>query len=963
VRVLNNPFYSKIRCTNSLKLKIWTPTNFQQTSIRGKKIMFHKFILILSIIGFSNALAESDSALKIISKQARGLTLELTLPPFEIVQTASCQRISIAAWGKTLKQGYPELPVKAMLLKVPQAGTINMQVIEIKEKDIKMVQNIDLCPVPKAQVSDNGAKRFHFIQNEEAYRKIFPEKVVEIGAREILRGESLSRLRIFPFQWNPETQELRYAETIRFQIQFENSILSNETPLRIKTGEILTRALKNVRENESIDSSKRQIKQNDALKIEIAETGLYQLSYEELVQAGLPQFINPKRLRLFNQGKEVALQVISESSPLKSGDSIAFYAESIDNTFTNTNVYWLYWRKKGFGKRMAQINGEITGNGEKSNAFYQHLHIENNNQFWLQTPDAPKQDYWFWERLNASDVKEYSLDIPSPIVTPSREAMMRIHFQGRSTAPPQPNHHTIIKLNGTLIGDAFWNGDATYIQEMPISSQLLLNGENTLTVEMPGDTGAIVDVIYLDWIEIDYWRKYHAIENHIAMTVTGNGETQITIKQLSEMDIIIYDITNPYEVAEIVNFSVEGSIEEEKFNYHATFETEVIGEKSYYLSRETKSPKSITPWQPAKLKAPKNGADYILITDKGFLQAVQPLIDFRRKQGLRVKSVSVQDIYNEFNHGLSNPNAIKDFLHYAYNNWNRPAPTYVFLVGDASLKYKESNSKKTNKVPTYLSASYEGLTPDDNYYVTVDGNDILPDMLIGRIPGDSSETVAALIDKIIRFEESTRENPHNVLLIADQGNDFEALNEGIFSYLPANFNADKIYLSDYLTGVDKEEREKQIAKATQNIIASFNEGVMISNYIGHGVMDRWSQSKGLFKPDDVHKLTNQEQLTFALMLTCINGYFVNSAKYSFAEEFILASGGAIATFAPSNVSYTWEDTILAHAIASLIFEDGNRIVGAITTQSKITAYEQGASANVLKMFTLFGDPAVRLKEW
>ncbi len=71
----------------------------------------------------------------------------------------------------------------------------------------------------------------------------------------------------------------------------------------------------------------------------------------------------------------------------------------------------------------------------------------------------------------------------------------------------------------------------------------------------------------------------------------------------------------------------------------------------------------------------------------------------------------------------------------------------------------------------------------------------------------------------------------------------------------------------------------------------------------------------------------------------------------------------IAGFAPSNVSYTWEDAILGHEIFASIFERGNRILGVITTEAKIGAYEQGASRSVLQMFTLFGDPAVSLKAW
>jgi hypothetical protein len=967
--------------------------------------MFPHIFLTLSILFISaisaNAMAEKHPYLQIIAFDSYGLTLELTAPSFEIdtIQTAdlNCQQISKPPrWGKTLEPGSPELPVKSLLLQVPQHGSITTQVIEIQKK---IVQNIDLCPVPSSRISADGEVTFHLVKNEAAYQTISTETLLEMGAREILRGVPVSRLRMFPFYWNPDTQELHYAEKMRLSVLFENplpmervrakggsddvyeallekvilnyqgqyqSTLSIEPPLRAKAGNIRLRDLGDVRNVRQADSAAldeaptRHVKQNDVLKIEITEAGIYRIFYQDLADAGLrTQYINPERLRLFNQGQEVAIRVVSETqSEFKPGDFIEFYATDIDNLFTGTNVYWLYWRKKGFGKRMAKINGFVTGGGEKMEAFYELLHIDKNGQFWLETPDAPEQDYRFWQRLNGSDVKEFILDIPSPMAVPSREAIVRVAFQGRSTAPPHPNHHTLIKLNGTVIGDEFWDGDSPYIQEMNISSEILVAGDNTLTVEMPGDTGAIVDVIYLNWVEIDYWRHFEAVDDSLNFTADGNGNLQVTVEKLSQPDIVIYEITNLDEVAEVVNFSVEG----ENQNHLATFETQVTGAKTYYVSttEQIKSPIRIALWAPAKLKAPKNGADYILITDQGFLQAVQPLGELRRRQGLRVKMISVQDIYNEFNDGLSDPAAIKDFLRYAYENWNRPAPTYVFFVGDASLEYRDT---KKNKVPAHLSASWEGLTPDDNWYVSVDGNDILPDMFIGRVPsGDNPETVAALIEKIIRFEESTRENPRKILLVADSNSEFEDLNERLFGFLPAHLSADKIYLREYLDGVDKAQRDQKIAKATQDISASFNDGVMISNYIGHGVTDRWSGSKGLFNPDHVHKLKNEEQLAFTLMLTCINGYFIGN-KYSFAEEFLLAQGGAIAAFAPSNVSYTWEDMILGKEIFSSIFEQGNKIIGTITTQGKIAAYEQGTSQSVLQMFTLFGDPALSLKEW
>ena len=116
---------------------------------------------------------------------------------------------------------------------------------------------------------------------------------------------------------------------------------------------------------------------------------------------------------------------------------------------------------------------------------------------------------------------------------------------------------------------------------------------------------------------------------------------------------------------------------------------------------------------------------------------------------MRVKAVSVDDIFNEFNHGIFDPAAIKDFLRFAFENWEEPAPTYVLFAGDANGDYRDYLGRgKKNKAPVHLSTTKEiGLTPDDTWYVSVKGDDLLPDMLVGRISGDSAEKVSEVINK------------------------------------------------------------------------------------------------------------------------------------------------------------------------------------------------------------------------
>ena len=706
----------------------------------------------------------------------------------------------------------------------------------------------------------------------------------------------------------------------------------------------------------------RHVKQADALRIEITEDGIYRLSIEDLVAAEVqPQFINPAKLRLFNQGKEVAIQVVAnDTDKLQPTDYIKFYAQGLDNTFTNINVYWLYWRKKGFGKRITFVDGSVTGQAEPIMGFYDRLHFEKNRfwDIWAGKPD--EQDYWFWQRLNMGDVKKHSIELPA-LPFEQTDVVVRVGWRGRSAiSAVNPDHHTLISWNDTLLSDEYWDGNSEYVQEMLMAAEQIIDKRNTLTLELPGDTGAVVDTVYLNWIEVDYWRDFTAVDDSLVFTVNGDGKMQIEVKILSQPDILIFDITDPNAVAEIVNFGVEADGQ----NYKAVFEATVSEVKTYQVTtfNQLKQSPNLKLWKSAHLKSIKNRADYILITAEEFLPTVEPLCELRRRQGLQVKAVSVEDIYNEFNYGIFEPAAIKRFLKYTYENWDYPVPSYVFLVGDASVDYRGYfRGTKQNNVPAHLylaPGSKALLIPDDNWYVDVWsnylGNYILPEMMIGRIPGDTPETVARLIAKIVGYEESTHKSPRKVLLVADSNQKNEELSNSLIGYLPGEFEVDKVY------------SQNTAGETTENIVASINDGVMITNYAGHGAVNGWGQTNDLFfKPENIDSLNNQDNLTFIVALTCINGLFTDPLNYALAEEFILAYRGAIGVFSSSGLTYTVENDALSQEVFAIIFGQTSQplTLGYITTQAKIAAYSKGISTGVIKSFVLFGDPATKLKSW
>jgi hypothetical protein len=908
--------------------------------------------------------AESGD-IKVLSADDTGLILEVKTPPFEIEEVECTDgrysKIFVPGWAKTSRKGRPELPLTATLIQVPEQGDI---AIRILQQETESISHCTIHPVPELIINESGATGEHVVQDEAAYRSsgFFPGNLAEIGSRGLLRDVPVARIMIYPFQWNPKTGELRCSKKLLIRVSFDNfssreSRQAKKAPSHADPYETLKQGViinyQPGDENKTRNAASVPARQSaagpsdgESLRIEITRDGLYRITYLELEDQGIDTgSIDPATFRLFNNGAEAAINVVS-------GDYIAFYGKAIDTPYTGTNVYWLSWGEAQ-GKRMGEIDGAVSGQGTVRTSFSESLHIEENHTPWGLTPGAPSTDYWFWERLTAPKTSSYTVDIPSPVQ--NQDAVtVRIGYRGRSTGSPHPNHCTALFLNGIPIGEESWDNDIVHIQEAAAVQSDLLDGANTIQIESHGNSG---DMIYGNWIEVDYLRELTAQDNELAFTAEGDGSLlRMEITGFRDEDVRMYEVTDPYAVNELNHVTIQQSGQE----YEAVFECSIGESKAFYAVTDEciQSPDAMSLRQPAYLKATTNGADYILITDEDFLPSVDPLCQVRLDQGLRVKAVSVEDICNEFNFGIFDPAAIKDFLKYAYESWERPAPTYVLLVGDANFDYRDYyQSGKENRAPLHLGITASlGLTPDDNWYVCMDGDDdIIPDMFIGRIPGSSAAMVEGIVNKIVAYEVLAGYEPRKCLFAADGEQAFEDVQESLTGYLPSSFSAHKVYLRTYETVDD----------ATNEIISCIDDGMLITTYLGHGSLTNWA-GEFLLESSDVAVLDNADSLTFVMALDCLNGFFGQSmpdgSQYSIGQEFVLAEDkGAIAHVAPSGLSYTWEHEILANKVFEAIFEQGKNIVGHITTQSKIEAYAGGVSEDTVTMLTLFGDPATGLK--
>ncbi len=74
----------------------------------------------------------------------------------------------------------------------------------------------------------------------------------------------------------------------------------------------------------------------------------------------------------------------------------------------------------------------------------------------------------------------------------------------------------------------------------------------------------------------------------------------------------------------------------------------------------------------------------IIVTVPQFREALQPLVDARQAQGMRVAVVDVGQVYDSFSYGEPGPEAIRALVEHARTHWTPPAPRYLLLAGDAS---------------------------------------------------------------------------------------------------------------------------------------------------------------------------------------------------------------------------------------------------------------------------------------
>lgn len=666
----------------------------------------------------------------------------------------------------------------------------------------------------------------------------------------------------------------------------------------------------------------------NAVKLSVNHDGWQKVSRAELLAAGLSHTARLSNLQLYRNGVEQAMVVNDDGS-------IEFYGQAINTIYTDTQVYFLIAAGTQ-GKRVAVSSAGPFDPNVQSSGF-------------ASTIERRDRSIRFAALLNGDGENFFGGSIPSPpflmhqtlqvtaLDSTQAQTLLEIGVQGLS----QQAHQVKVQLNGTDVGVINLNNRANVVAQFNISTSLLRANKNDVALSAIGGGG---DVSLIDFARLTYPRRYEAAGNRLLFSAQA-GQA-VKVGGFTSNAIRVLDITDAANVKEL---TVSPQVVSGQFAFTLPAAAAARTLLAYAGSASLDHPQDISRNEASGWHVASNAADMIILTHKDFRQSLEPLRALRQSQGLLTVIVDVEDIYDEFSYGAHSPQALKDFLQRAKTLW-QTAPRYLLLVGDGTydprnyLGYGDVDYMPIRMVDAYFSEA-----ASDDAFVDFDNNG-LPELAVGRFPVRTAQEATTIINKIMTYEMASAGDTQQrgAVMVSDQPDsyDFVSFTNQVRASLPQSMNVQMINREDGDT-----------ATIHAQIMTAINQGKGVVNFLGHGSVGVWTGAP-LLSVTDAQNMTNGQQLSVFVMMTCLNGSFGELGTDSLGEAVIKApSGGAVSAWTSSGLTVPYGQVDVSKRLYELLFTGQAQRIGDATKDAK-----QGTNdPDVRRLSILFGDPAMRFR--
>ncbi len=698
------------------------------------------------------------------------------------------------------------------------------------------------------------------------------------------------------------------------------------------------------------------------IRLAVTRDGLYRVNASELDFGNLGFSLatsgwNPRNLRCFNHGVEIPIWIDTDASGAIAG--IEFYGQHLRgfplptvtgpylqygyevqegenyqlsdsnikiseyyNLATDTNVFWLTSSGGNSPVKRYQTKSLVPSNVPVVSSGTVSVHHEQDKNYYVgdaaldQTETEQMSEYvpgerFEWAELHGTDDNAalshftdtfYISQLPTD--TAGKVATFHFLFRGISSQTGGEGHTVQAEVGGIKslqVNFAGFQYDSSLLLTVPLSR--LVNGPNALHINAY-TLGDVSDAFYLDYYEISY---PSALAPSID-TGVAKGQWNFAIEPsspkfqlgMSDGSAHLYNLTDHTRI-----LNPSGSF----LDSTASIQPEYAAAIPATLLKCD----NIQPWNTGSSKVlnwqflhPKNQADYIVITHPNFLPSAQKLALFWSEEGLKTKVVTTDEIFNAFDYGSNEPEAIRRYLNYAYYNYSGTPPGLVTLLGNASWdpKFNLSISFQKSFVPTY------GDPASDSYFVLPESDndlDSLPLMMISRIPIASEAAAETYIAKLLEYETEPPAQWNNHFLYISGGNagsehlDFDATIASFTNTLnapPTNTQDTVIDRTDFSGGVDPSHIGQ-----IENLLLT---GQSVMYFAGHGA----TFTSDVAFPD-ASVLQNKGLYPLLVTLTCRTGAFAEPDEIGVNQSYIEAQeAGSVQAYGTTGFGEAGYDALL-----------------------------------------------------
>ncbi len=523
--------------------------------------------------------------------------------------------------------------------------------------------------------------------------------------------------------------------------------------------------------NEWIDYEQQYV------KINLAENGIYRIAYDELVQSGafsggvLPR---GNQLQLFYMGQEVPL-FASSTGQLDETDYIEFYGEKLDgwldqflypnsehqinpaySLFTDTSAYFLTWREEASNIRYQNTINDLS-NPPSKEAFCRYtseLVFKDRYENGQGSSEAISCRYDLAEGYTSPKSTRRNLDFSTPhIHTTNHQANL---FLQLSTASRGTHDLAVVLEGDTLLNDNFFDWDLKKYT-IDFNSDKLSSATNTISTLLQAEGGRLV----VGMANLEYNRTFEFDdEDYATFTLTASNARQyLEINDFKHEGVapILYDINNDIRIVPTIDNGVL------KVVLPATEQAKkciLIGQQAL------KQVSKIEAVEMIPFDFEQGDYDYIILThpllfdDGNGVNYVQQYADYRASQlggGYKPIIVDVTQLYDQFGYGIDRHEvSMRNFLKLASENWESE---HLFILAKGMDKHKmrinPEQWQRFSLVPTF------GF-PHSDYLMVMDNDSSIPWMAVGRIAAYTPQQVKLYLDKVKEFENAGRNAPQTI---------------------------------------------------------------------------------------------------------------------------------------------------------------------------------------------------------